>query len=53
MPLTTKEQASAVAKVAEAFGWDSMSTDDVRLMLWALFRYYTARLGRKGEDTWP
>jgi hypothetical protein len=40
----TSEQERAVAKVAKAFGWDEMATDDIYLMLWALFRYYAARL---------
>jgi hypothetical protein len=40
----TSEQERAVAKVAKAFGWDEMTTGDIDLMLWALFRYYAARL---------
>jgi hypothetical protein len=40
----TDEQRDAVACVAEAFGWTSMSQDDLGLLLWALFRYYAMRL---------
>lgn len=38
----TTEQA--VLRVAEANGWDTYSTHDLGLMLWALFRYYARRL---------
>jgi hypothetical protein len=35
----------AITRVAESQGWDERSTDDLGLMLWALFRYYAHRLG--------
>jgi hypothetical protein len=34
----------AIEAVATSFGWDKMSTHDLGLLLWALFRYYAGRL---------
>lgn len=43
----TPQQEYAVGKVAEAFGWDRMTTADIGLLLWSVFRYYVERLRRE------
>ena len=41
----SKEQERAVDLVAKAFGWDALPTQELGLLLWALFRYYAKRAG--------
>jgi hypothetical protein len=40
----TAKQRTAVQKVAIAYEWHEMSTNDLGLLLWCLFRYYVMRL---------
>lgn len=40
----TTEQIAALHKVAQAFGWDRMPLDQMRLVMWAAFHYYAQRL---------
>jgi hypothetical protein len=49
----TAQQSEAVVAVAKAFGWTDMETDDLGIMLWALFRYYAGRLRRPPIDFPP
>jgi len=40
----TAEQKTAIQKVAVSYGWHEMTTSDLGLLLWCLFRYYVMRL---------
>lgn len=38
------EQQDAILRVAEAFGWDQLSADQIRLLAWSAFHYYVRRM---------
>jgi len=42
--MLTKEQENALDVVAQSFGWHTMTTNEIRLMMWCAFHYYVRRL---------
>lgn len=52
--MITPTQHAAIQKVAEAFGWDKMSDDDLFLLVWSAFHYWVkSRSARsKSTDNW-
>jgi len=42
--MLTPAQKHALDRVAERFGWDKMSVEELGHLVWALFHYYVTRL---------
>lgn len=42
--ILTDEQLKAIHALAASEGWDQCEDRELRLLLWALFHYYTERL---------
>ena len=48
-PILTPNQIAAIESMANHEGWNGLTPDQLRLLLWCLFNYFVRRLPTSNE----